>query len=115
MFDASPPAFYGTASPRRKRRFVLIYRSFPAETAAAASPNGLPSESLQIAHASPGWTTLPPSASTSSSAFGRSSTLKYGIENVSPGPLPLLCTPIAGVFAFECHPAPSPSLRGWRG
>ncbi len=41
-----------------------------------ASPNGLPSESLQIAHASPGWTTLPPSASTRSSASATSLTAK---------------------------------------
>ena len=41
-----------------------------------ASPNGLPSESLQIAHASPGCTTLPPSASTRSSASATSGTAK---------------------------------------
>jgi hypothetical protein len=41
-----------------------------------ASPKGLPSESLQIAHASPGWTTLPPSASTRSSASATSLTAK---------------------------------------
>src|SRR6185437_6872810 len=40
----------------------------------AASPNGLPSESLQIAHRSPGWTTLPPSASTLSRASATSTT-----------------------------------------
>jgi signal peptidase len=40
------------------------------------NPNGLPSESLQIAHCSPGWTTLPPSASTLSSASPTSTTAK---------------------------------------
>lgn len=42
----------------------------------AASANGLPSESRQTAHRSPGWTTEPPSSSTSSSALTMSPTVK---------------------------------------
>ncbi len=49
------------------------YGCLPALT---ARPKGLPSESLQIAHRSPGCTTLPPSASTRSSASARSLTAK---------------------------------------
>src|SRR5436190_8182867 len=40
------------------------------------SPNGLPSESLQIEMRSPGWTTPPPSASTRSTAAAMSATSK---------------------------------------
>ena len=40
------------------------------------NPNGIPSESLQIAHRSPGWITFPPRASTLSSASARSLTAK---------------------------------------
>jgi hypothetical protein len=54
------------------RRWALTY----APRDSCASPKGLPSESLQIAHASPGWTTLPPSASTRSSASATSLTVK---------------------------------------
>ena len=41
-----------------------------------ARPKGLPSESRQIAHRSPGWMISPPSSTTRSSAVGRSVTLK---------------------------------------
>jgi hypothetical protein len=40
------------------------------------SANGLPSESRQIAQRSPGWTTLPPSSATRSSAAATSATSK---------------------------------------
>ena len=43
---------------------------------ARARPNGLPSESRQIAHRAPGWITLPPSAVTCSSAVSMSPTVK---------------------------------------
>jgi hypothetical protein len=43
---------------------------------AAASANGLPSESRQTAHRSPGWMTEPPSSRTRSSDAGRSLTVK---------------------------------------
>ncbi len=55
---------------------------------ATARPNGLPSESRQIDHRSPGWIVLPPSAATFSSAAAISATVKYGSEAVSPGPAP---------------------------
>jgi hypothetical protein len=48
----------------------------PRYAPGAASPNGLPSESLQIAHRSPGCTTPPPSAWTRSSAAAMSLTAK---------------------------------------
>jgi hypothetical protein len=41
-----------------------------------ARPNGLPSESRQIAHRDPGWITLPPRVVTRSSATSRSATVK---------------------------------------
>jgi len=41
-------------------------------------PNGLPSESRQIAHRDPGWITLPPNPLTCSSAASISGTVKYG-------------------------------------
>jgi len=74
-------------------------------------PNGLPSESLQIAQRDPGWTTLPPRALTWSSAASRSPTAKYGSENESPGPRPRSCTPITGACSLACHPSPSASVR----
>src|SRR3954451_585268 len=55
-----------------ERRWTRTY----APRDSCDSPNGLPSESLQIAHAFPGWTTLPPSASTRSRASVRSLTAK---------------------------------------
>jgi Acetyltransferase (GNAT) domain len=42
----------------------------------SASPNGLPSESRQMAHLDPGWITLPPSSFTRFSATSMSSTAK---------------------------------------
>src|SRR3954452_5657421 len=42
----------------------------------AASANGLPSLSRQIAHRSPGWMTVPPSPRIRSSVAGRSETVK---------------------------------------
>jgi hypothetical protein len=77
----------------------------------AARPNGLPSESRQIAQRSPGWTTLPPSSTTRSSACARSGTRKYGSEKRSPGPRPRSCSPSDGRAAWVCKPWPSPSLR----
>lgn len=47
-----------------------------ARNGSRASPNGVPSESLQIAQRSPGWTTLPPSACTLSSVSATSLTVK---------------------------------------
>ena len=47
-----------------------------APSGSRVSPNGLPSESLQIAHRSPGCTTLPPSATTRPSASATSLTAK---------------------------------------
>ena len=79
-----------------------------------ANPNGLPSESLQIAQRSPGWTTLPPSDSTRAKASARSPTSKYGSEEESPGPRPRAWTPIPGPSACVCQPSPSPSRRGSR-
>jgi hypothetical protein len=61
---------------------------FKPSPASCASPNGLPSESLQVAHASPGWITFRPSASTRSNASATSCTAKYGSEKESPGPRP---------------------------
>ena len=72
-----------------------------------AKANGLPSESRQIAHTSPGCTTAPPLAVTRSSAATRSSTAKYGSENESPGPRPRTCTPTAGAAVCVCQPSPS--------
>jgi hypothetical protein len=77
-----------------------------------AKANGLPSESRQIAHTSPGCTTAPPLALTRSSVATRSSTAKYGSENESPGPRPRTCTPTAGAPVCVCQPSPSPSRRG---
>ena len=55
---------------------------------AAASANGLPSESRHTAHRSPGWMIEPPSSRTRSTVVARSATVKYGREAVSPGPGP---------------------------
>ncbi len=46
------------------------------EAGAAPSPNGLPSESRQIAQRSPGWITSPPSSTTRARAAGRSGTVR---------------------------------------
>jgi hypothetical protein len=73
LVSATPASARGAASAGdAERRWTRTYppRDF------CASPNGLPSESLQIAHAFPGWTTLPPSASTRSRASVRSLTAK---------------------------------------
>ena len=85
---------------RRRRWHALAWREqrssrvlFRAVAGAAASANGLPSESRQMAHRSPGWMTEPPSSRTRSSVAGRSATVKYGSEAVSPGPGPRSWTP----------------------
>jgi hypothetical protein len=62
--------------PARDQVTGLGMRAVDAPSVACARPNGLPSESRQIAHSSPGWTTVPPCAVTRSSAAGRSSTVK---------------------------------------
>ncbi len=54
---------------------LAVIGSFYA-VASSASPNGLPSESRQIAHGEPGWITLPPSSRTAASAASRSATSK---------------------------------------
>ena len=51
-------------------------RRFGCAAQPLVSPNGLPSESLQIDQRSPGWITVPPSASTRSSASAMSPTTK---------------------------------------
>src|SRR5919199_675512 len=51
-------------------------------TPAAASANGLPSESRHTAQRSPGWMTEPPNSRVRSSAAGRSATVKYGSDAV---------------------------------
>ena len=99
------PATPGTAQPE------LAAGTPPAEDS-WLSPNGLPSESLQIAHRWPGWTTLPPSVWTRCSDSARSLTTKYASENESPGPRPRAWTPTAGASACVCHPSPSSSPRG---
>src|SRR5439155_25758195 len=69
--DGSPPRPLPRGSaPARKWDPIYAPRDF------CASPNGLPSESLQIAHVSLGCTTLPPSASTRPSAWPTSLTAK---------------------------------------
>jgi len=73
------PPFSREAPPRDARES----RGGPVHS--AARPNGLPSESRQIAQRSPGWTTLPSSSTTRSSARARSGTRKYGSEKRSPG------------------------------
>ena len=85
--------------------------SYASASLLSASPNGLPSESRQIAHLEPGWMTLPPSSVTRSSAAFISSTAKYGRETVSPGPRPRSCTPIWGPGTWVCQPLPSSSVR----
>lgn len=76
-----------------------------------ASPNGLPSVSLQIAHASPGWITVPPSSRTRSTVSEMSATTKYGRLKESPGPRPRSWMPTAGVAAWVCQPLPSAAAR----
>ena len=68
----------GVAPASARAASAWAPRSAPtyAPRDSCASPKGLPSESLQIAHASPGWTTLPPSASTRSNASATSLTAK---------------------------------------
>ena len=83
----------------------------PAGHASRASANGVPSESRQIAHCSPGWTTLPPSSVTRSTDAARSATTKYGSENVSPGPIPRSWIPISAPPECVCQPLPSPVAR----
>jgi hypothetical protein len=63
---------YGIAGVRPRNVHHGVY----AEALEALSANGLPSESRQIAQRSPGWTTLPPSSATRSSAAATSSTSK---------------------------------------
>jgi hypothetical protein len=73
LASATPASARGAAKRvDAERRWTRTY--LPRDS--CASPNGLPSESLQIAHAFPGWTTLPPSASTRSTALVRSLTAK---------------------------------------
>src|ERR1035437_5875324 len=55
---------------------------------------------------------VPPRALTRSRAAPRSSTVKYGSENESPGPRPRAWTPTWGAPRAVCHPSPSGSRRG---
>jgi hypothetical protein len=66
---------------------------------------------LHIAHASPGSTLVPPSASTRCKVAATSLTAKYGREKESPGPRPRAWTPTAGATECVCQPSPSPSWR----
>jgi hypothetical protein len=61
-----------TAPSREKRS----WRCYSPGAGAAASANGLPSESLHTAHRSPGWMIEPPSSRTRSSVVARSATVK---------------------------------------
>src|SRR5205823_14117807 len=61
---------------RRRAKALRQLLNFAVGVYSRVSPNGLPSESRQIAHRSPGCTTLPPSASTLSSASATSTTAK---------------------------------------
>jgi hypothetical protein len=66
-------------------RAAVVYS---AHAGAGVSANGLPPDSRDTAQRSPGWMTDPPSSRTRWSVAGRSSTVKYGREAVSPGPGP---------------------------
>jgi hypothetical protein len=87
---------------------------YSAIAEAAASANGLPSESRHTAHRSPGWMIEPPSSRTRSSVPGRSETVKYAREAVSPGPGPRAWTPRRRLSASACHPDPAAAGRGER-
>jgi hypothetical protein len=65
-------------APRRLRaqREQRWCRCYSPGAGAAASANGLPSESRHTAHRSPGWMTEPPSSRTFSTVAARSATLK---------------------------------------
>ncbi len=93
---------------------AAVVLCYPAISGAAASANGLPSESRHTAHRSPGWMTEPPSSRTRSIVVGRSATLKYGREAVSPGPDPRSWTPRRRLSVSACHPDPAAAGRGER-
>src|SRR5919106_3454259 len=80
----------------------------------AARAKGLPSESRQMAHRSPGCITEPPSSRTRSSVVARSATVKEGREAVSPGPGPRSWTPRRRPSVSVCHPDPAAAGRGSR-
>ena len=79
---------------------------------AAASANGLPSESRHTAQRSPGWMTEPPNSRTRCTVAGRSATVKYGREAVSPGPGPREWTPRRRLPVSVSHPDPAAAGRG---
>jgi hypothetical protein len=56
--------------------------------------------------------TEPPSSRTRSSVLGRSATVKYGREAVSPGPGPRSWTPRRRLSVSACHPDPAAAGRG---
>jgi hypothetical protein len=93
---------------------AAIFLRYSPIADAAASANGLPSESRHTAHRSPGWTSEPPSSRTRSSVPGRSATVKYGREAVSPGPGPRSWTPKRRLSVSACHPDPAAAGRGER-
>ena len=75
-----------------------------AGTGAAASAKGLPSESRQTAHRSPGWMTEPPSSRTRSSVAGRSATVKYGREGSVAGTGSAIVDPEARAVGVRLPP-----------
>src|ERR687895_747508 len=56
--------------------------------------------------------TEPPSSRTRSSVLGRSATVKYAREAVSPGPGPRSWTPKRRLSVSACHPDPAAAGRG---
>lgn len=69
----SPEAGRRSSAALREQRPCRCYSPVPV---AAASANGLPSESRHTAHRSPGWMIVPPSSRTRSTVVARSATVK---------------------------------------
>ncbi len=71
-----PPSGPRGGPPREEPRAHAPGRRYRVPVGAAASANGLPSESRHTAQRSPGWITEPPSSPTRSSVASRSATVK---------------------------------------